>query len=112
MRRQQATEKPMNAPSYSLPSRCRSMSHGQSQASHSDLVNHPSSSPSDHSSDGDDADLPPPTTSRRYDGATQYQSPHLEQPDMAPTLPLFVGLDYSQHAVQVCVLDPAGTALC
>jgi transposase len=31
---------------------------------------------------------------------------------MAPTVPLFVGLDYSQHAVQVCVLDRAGKVLC
>ena len=31
---------------------------------------------------------------------------------MAPTVPLFVGLDYSQHAVQVCVLDPQGRVLC
>jgi transposase len=31
---------------------------------------------------------------------------------MAPTLPLFVGLDYSQRAVQLCVLDPAGRVLC
>jgi transposase len=31
---------------------------------------------------------------------------------MSATLPLFVGLDYSQHAVQLCVLDPTGKALC
>jgi len=31
---------------------------------------------------------------------------------MSATLPLFVGLDYSQHAVQVCVLDPQGQVLC
>src|SRR5262245_25962574 len=31
---------------------------------------------------------------------------------MATTLPLFVGLDYSQHAVQVCVLDSQGAVLC
>lgn len=31
---------------------------------------------------------------------------------MQPTVPLFVGLDYSQHAVQLCVLDPAGKVLC
>ena len=31
---------------------------------------------------------------------------------MPPTVPLFVGLDYSQHAVQVCLLDPAGKVLC
>ena len=31
---------------------------------------------------------------------------------MPPTVPLFVGLDYSQHAVQVCVLDRAGKVLC
>jgi transposase len=31
---------------------------------------------------------------------------------MATTVPLFVGLDYSQHAVQVCILDPQGTVLC
>ena len=30
---------------------------------------------------------------------------------MDPTVPLFVGLDYSQHAVQICVLDPAGKVL-
>jgi transposase len=30
---------------------------------------------------------------------------------MATTVPLFVGLDYSQAAVQVCVLDPAGKVL-
>jgi hypothetical protein len=30
---------------------------------------------------------------------------------MATTVPLFVGLDYSQHAVQVCVLDPHGKVL-
>jgi len=28
---------------------------------------------------------------------------------MQPSVPVFVGLDYSQHAVQVCVLDAAGT---
>ena len=31
---------------------------------------------------------------------------------MISTLPVFVGLDYSQHAVQVCVLDPNGKVLC
>jgi transposase len=31
---------------------------------------------------------------------------------MQPTVSLFVGLDYSQHAVQVCVLDPACKVLC
>jgi transposase len=31
---------------------------------------------------------------------------------MAPTVPLFVGLDYSQHKVQVCALDPQGKVLC
>ena len=31
---------------------------------------------------------------------------------MSATLPLFVGLDYSQSAVQVCVLDPQGQVLC
>jgi transposase len=31
---------------------------------------------------------------------------------MTPTVPLFVGLDYSQHAVQVCVLDAQGSVLC
>ena len=31
---------------------------------------------------------------------------------MISTLPVFVGLDYSQHAVQVCVLDPNGMVLC
>jgi hypothetical protein len=31
---------------------------------------------------------------------------------MPPTVAVFVGLDYFQHAVQVCVLDPAGKALC
>ena len=31
---------------------------------------------------------------------------------MTPTLPLFVGLDYSQHAIQLCVLDPQGKVLC
>jgi transposase len=31
---------------------------------------------------------------------------------MFATVPLFVGLDYSQHAVQVCVLDPQGKVLC
>jgi hypothetical protein len=31
---------------------------------------------------------------------------------MATTLPLFFGLDYSQHAVQVCVLAPQGAVLC
>ena len=30
---------------------------------------------------------------------------------MAPTVPVFVGLDYSQTAVQVCVLDHAGKVL-
>jgi hypothetical protein len=31
---------------------------------------------------------------------------------MTTTLPLFVGLDYSPHAVQLCVLDPQGKVLC
>ena len=31
---------------------------------------------------------------------------------MQPSVPVFVGLDYSQHAVQVCILDPAGKVLC
>jgi hypothetical protein len=31
---------------------------------------------------------------------------------MSATVPLSVGLDYSQHAVQVCILDPAGRVLC
>jgi hypothetical protein len=31
---------------------------------------------------------------------------------MVNTLPLFVRLDYSQHAVQLCVLDPQGKVLC
>jgi hypothetical protein len=31
---------------------------------------------------------------------------------MTTTLPLFVALDYSQHAVQLCVLDPQGKVLC
>ncbi len=31
---------------------------------------------------------------------------------MNPTVPLFVGLDYSQHKVQVCVLDTQGKVLC
>src|SRR5947199_10744676 len=31
---------------------------------------------------------------------------------MISTLPVFVGLDYSQHAVQVCVLDSNGKVLC
>ena len=30
---------------------------------------------------------------------------------MQPTVPLFVGLDYSQHKVQVCALDPQGKVL-
>jgi transposase len=30
---------------------------------------------------------------------------------MTTTVPVFVGLDYSQHAVQVCVLDPTGHVL-
>jgi hypothetical protein len=31
---------------------------------------------------------------------------------MSATLPLFVGRDYSQHAVQLCVLDRTGKVLC
>ena len=31
---------------------------------------------------------------------------------MQPTLPVFVGLDYSQHDIQLCVLDPHGQRLC
>jgi hypothetical protein len=31
---------------------------------------------------------------------------------MQPTLPLFVGLDYSQHDIQLCILDPHGKVLC
>jgi transposase len=31
---------------------------------------------------------------------------------MHPTVAVFVGLDYSQHAVQLCVLDPQGKVLC
>lgn len=31
---------------------------------------------------------------------------------MQPTVPLFVGLDYSQHDIQLCVLDPNGKLLC
>ncbi|HEY7154118.1 MAG TPA: transposase [Gemmataceae bacterium] len=31
---------------------------------------------------------------------------------MQATLPLFVGLDYSQHAIQLCVLDSYGKVLC
>jgi hypothetical protein len=31
---------------------------------------------------------------------------------MSSTLPLFVGLDYSQHDIQLCVLDPQGKVLC
>src|SRR5215469_2828159 len=41
-----------------------------------------------------------------------YQPPHPEQPNMQPTLPVFVGLDYSQHDIQLCVLDPHGQRLC
>ena len=33
------------------------------------------------------------------------------QPDLAPTLPRFVGLDYSWNAVPVCVLDNRGKVL-
>jgi transposase len=43
---------------------------------------------------------------------TRFIHPILEQPDMPPSLPLFVGLDYSQHDVQLCVLDPQGQLLC
>ncbi len=38
--------------------------------------------------------------------------PHRGQPDVAPTVALFVGLDYSQAAGQACTLDPAGQVLC
>ena len=31
---------------------------------------------------------------------------------MDPTVLLFVGLDYSRHALQLCALDPAGRVLC
>src|SRR6516162_3050002 len=47
-------------------------------------------------------------------GGTMEQSYSLtpsEQPNMQPTVPLFVGLDYSQHKVQVCALDPQGKVL-
>jgi hypothetical protein len=36
----------------------------------------------------------------------------VEQPDLSATLPLFVGLDYSQHAVQARALDPVEHVLC
>src|SRR5579872_7133493 len=42
---------------------------------------------------------------------SRFPSPHREQPNMNPTVPLFVGLDYSQHKVQVCALDPTGKVL-
>jgi hypothetical protein len=43
---------------------------------------------------------------------SHFPSPHREQPNRHPTVPVFVGLDHSQHAVQVCVLDPQARVLC
>ena len=40
-----------------------------------------------------------------------WSRPHREQPDRAPTLPRFVGLDYSRNAGPVCILDFAGMVL-
>jgi transposase len=43
---------------------------------------------------------------------TLFIHPILEQSDMPPSLPVFVGLDYSQHAIQLCVLDAQRKVLC
>ena len=53
----------------------------------------------------------PPATRGRYEGARWYPSLHPEQPDRHPTVPVFLGLDYSPEAVPLCILDSQGKIL-
>ena len=51
----------------------------------------------------------------RHDATTNHEAgsgPHPKQPDLAPTLPRFIGLDYSRQAVPVWMLVTQGKILC